>query len=266
MLSSCLLPFQDSYYEYFIKSHIMTRGAVPELWEYWWQVVDTVLDVLLVDVPGFGLVLTNTEQRYVDLPRRKTVTSVNIQMDHFSCFIPGLLYMSAGLDPPSSRGPLSPERRDKLLRAASGLTKSCVNLYNTTTGLSGENVRFNSDGSYIFQGEYNLRPEVVEALFYESRLAPDPAVRARAQDMAWKIFQAMEEHSKTPFGYATIRNPNGDLGAMEKQDNMPSFLIAETFKYLYLTFQDEGDKGTHVMDLKEWVLTTEAHPVRIERP
>lgn len=165
--------------------------------------------------------------------------------------------------PPPGRGPFSSERRAEVIRTARGLTESCINLYNTTTGLSGERVRFQRDGNYLLQGEYNLRPEVVEALFYESRLAPDYAVRARAQDEAWKIFQAIEKHAKTPFGYSSIRNPNGDLEKLEKSDSMPSYFTAETLKYLYLTFQDSDDKNTHVMDLDEWVFSTEAHPIRI---
>lgn len=45
-------------------------------------------------------------------------------------------------------------------------------------------------------------------------------------------------------------------------DNMQqSFLVAETFKYLYLLFEP-----AHVLPLEEWVLTTEAHPLRITRP
>lgn len=169
--------------------------------------------------------------------------------------------MSADLVPPS--GTLSSERRAEILKTARGLTESCINMYNTSSGLSGENIRVFSDGRISFEGQYILRPEVVEALFYESRLAPEPAVRARAQDEAWKIFQAIEEHSKTEFGYSTIRNPNAPIGSLEKADGMPSFFIAETLKYLYLTFQDESEKDTHVMDLKEWVLTTEAHPIHI---
>lgn len=43
-------------------------------------------------------------------------------------------------------------------------------------------------------------------------------------------------------------------------DMQQSWLFAETFKYLYLLFM--GEEG---LSLDEWVLTTEAHPLRISR-
>lgn len=38
---------------------------------------------------------------------------------------------------------------------------------------------------------------------------------------------------------------------------MESFWLAETLKYFYLLFEEEG-----VVALDEWVLNTEAHPFR----
>jgi len=39
---------------------------------------------------------------------------------------------------------------------------------------------------------------------------------------------------------------------------MESFFLAETLKYLYLIFSDDD-----VLPLDEWVLNTEAHPLKI---
>lgn len=78
----------DSYYEYLIKSHIVTEGAESEWAGYWLEVVDTILDVLVVDVPGFGKIPTSTEKRLVDKSQRKLLSSGRIEMDHFSCFLP----------------------------------------------------------------------------------------------------------------------------------------------------------------------------------
>jgi mannosyl-oligosaccharide alpha-1,2-mannosidase len=39
---------------------------------------------------------------------------------------------------------------------------------------------------------------------------------------------------------------------------MESFFLAETMKYLYLTFSDSD-----VLSPTEWVFTTEAHPIRM---
>jgi hypothetical protein len=44
----------------------------------------------------------------------------------------------------------------------------------------------------------------------------------------------------------------------ENDDTMQSFWLAETLKYAYLLFG-----GTDVLPLSDWVLNTEAHPLRI---
>ena len=41
-------------------------------------------------------------------------------------------------------------------------------------------------------------------------------------------------------------------------DVQQSFFLAETLKYLYLIFSDDG-----TMDLEQWVLNTEAHPLPV---
>jgi mannosyl-oligosaccharide alpha-1,2-mannosidase len=40
---------------------------------------------------------------------------------------------------------------------------------------------------------------------------------------------------------------------------MESFWVAETLKYLYLLFEDDGN----VVPLDQWVFNTEAHPLPI---
>ncbi len=42
-----------------------------------------------------------------------------------------------------------------------------------------------------------------------------------------------------------------------KADSMESFWLAETLKYFYLCFEEWG-----VVSLDEWVLNTEAHPLK----
>lgn len=44
-------------------------------------------------------------------------------------------------------------------------------------------------------------------------------------------------------------------------DFQQSWVLAETFKYLYLLFAEEG-----ALSLEEFVLTTEAHPLRVAAP
>ena len=43
---------------------------------------------------------------------------------------------------------------------------------------------------------------------------------------------------------------------MQKEDRLDSFVLAETFKYLYLLFADETDL---ILDLNKFIFTTEGH-------
>ncbi len=45
------------------------------------------------------------------------------------------------------------------------------------------------------------------------------------------------------------------------RDMMESFLLGETFKYLYLLF---ADADRHEIPLDRWVINTEAHPLPIQ--
>jgi len=77
-----------------------------------------------------------------------------------------------------------------------------------------------------------------------------------------KKFQGIEKYTKiSSGGYTTIGDVRNALNTRPK-DMMESFLLGETFKYLYLLFAD--DAGRSEVNLKEWVVNTEAHllPIR----
>ena len=46
------------------------------------------------------------------------------------------------------------------------------------------------------------------------------------------------------------------MRTLQKEDRLDSFVLAETFKYLYLLFADENDL---ILDLNNWLFTTEGH-------
>ncbi|KAI1497166.1 glycoside hydrolase [Biscogniauxia marginata] len=98
---------------------------------------------------------------------------------------------------------------------------------------------------------YILRPEAIESVFMMYRLTGDP----KWMDKAWDMFTAIEKYTRTKFASAplddvTRRRPS-------QVDSMESFWLAETLKYFYLIFSD-----WELLDLDEWVLNTEAHPLR----
>ncbi|KAK5627308.1 hypothetical protein RRF57_003023 [Xylaria bambusicola] len=74
-------------------------------------------------------------------------------------------------------------------------------------------------------------------------------------DKAWDMFKVIEKHTRTEYASAAL----DDITMMkpDQLDSMESFWLAETLKYFYLVFSD-----WELCDLDEWVLNTEAHPLR----
>ncbi len=101
----------------------------------------------------------------------------------------------------------------------------------------------------VVEGGYPLRPESIESAYYLFRITGDTAYRSMGRDM----FERIERRARTPEGYASIR----DVRTGEQRDEMPSFLLAETFKYAYLIFAPAS-----TLDLNAVVFNTEAHPLR----
>ena len=120
--------------------------------------------------------------------------------------------------------------------------------YRTPTGLG-------ADGKGEENRWYALRPEYVESLFYLYRTTGDEVYR----DRGWAVFEALVTHCRVKAtgafaGLKDVRSPNP-----ERDDAMPSFLLAETLKYLYLLFSERD-----VYPLDDWVFTTEAHLLATE--
>jgi len=66
------------------------------------------------------------------------------------------------------------------------------------------------------------------------------------------ILTNLERHARVPCGYAAL----SDVSTGQHEDRMDSFVLAETFKYLYLLF----DPSPHrYIDIDQFLFTTEAH-------
>jgi mannosidase alpha-like ER degradation enhancer 2 len=99
------------------------------------------------------------------------------------------------------------------------------------------------------EGAYHLRPELAESAAYLFWATGHETYR----DMGAQILKDLINHCRTPNAYAAV----ADVRTMEKLDSMESFFLAETLKYLFLLFDDQGG---HYFD--DYVFTTEAHPLR----
>ncbi|TQV94469.1 glycoside hydrolase family 47 protein [Cordyceps javanica] len=104
---------------------------------------------------------------------------------------------------------------------------------------------------------YLLRPEAIESLFLLYRMTGD----AQYQESAWRMFESIEKHSRTTHGHAAILDVVSVYDESTRQKNledyMESFWFGETLKYFYLIFSPPD-----LVNLDEYVLNTEAHPLK----
>lgn len=234
----------DSYFEYLVKCWVQGGKKERKYWELFEQVMEGITELGIY------------ESRFGDLIVRDIIAEENLRhvkfqhkMDHFACYIPGMIVL--GID----ELPLNDyDRRSKWWQIAERLTETCYKMYKRSPiGLAGENIRLSEDDKWRMNGAYNLRPEAVEAFFYMWRFTK----RQKYRDYAWEVFQSIERHCKLEKGgYAAIKNARSRF--VHKIDIMHSFLIAETFKYLYLIFGPDDE-----LPLDKWVFNTEAHPLLI---
>ena len=112
----------------------------------------------------------------------------------------------------------------------------------------------------IGDARYILRPEALESLFILYRLTGD----SHFAEEAWEMFNAITSVTTTKLAHAGLKdvrkNMAGEDSRLENlEDRAESFWLAETLKYAYLAFETPD-----VVDLGEWVLNTEAHPLRFK--
>jgi len=128
-------------------------------------------------------------------------------------------------------------------------------------------------------GKHPLRPELLESAYLLHRASKGAAATSGwqwANDFALHKLQAV---TRTECGYAGLRevkpqttglvddnsstshknNNKESAGGIKLMNEMPSFFLSETLKYLYLTFDE--DNILHQDDDRQWIFTTEAHPI-----
>jgi len=211
------------------------------------------------------------------LPRGRTGKKYTVQhkQDHLVCFLGGSLLLGAtegrASVPPDMQKFVSRDARD--WDAGVELIKTCMKTHETATGLSPEIAFFyppedraskekdwfikkSSSAHPLLDARYILRPETVESLFLAYRMTGDSKYR----EWGWDIFQAIEKHCKVPTGgYVGINDVDAEHPG--HVDNMETFFLAETLKYLFLLFADSS-----VLALKDVVFNTEAHVLPVFTP
>ncbi|CAH8490220.1 unnamed protein product [Schistosoma turkestanicum] len=108
----------------------------------------------------------------------------------------------------------------------------------------------------VHWGQHLLRPELIESTYLLYRATEDPYYLQVGE----QIVNDLEKYTRVPCGFAAIK----DVRTMERVDQLDSFVLAETFKYLYLLFAEPSDIPINVDD---YIFTTEAHllPLSLSR-
>ncbi|GMT05600.1 hypothetical protein PENTCL1PPCAC_27774 [Pristionchus entomophagus] len=100
----------------------------------------------------------------------------------------------------------------------------------------------------VHWAEHPLRPEFIESTYFLYRATRDP----HYLEVAKTVMDSLNEHVRVRCGWAGVK----DIRVMSHEDRMDSFVLSETFKYLYMIFAEPDDL---VFDPDNFVLTTEAH-------
>ncbi|XP_062055131.1 mannosyl-oligosaccharide 1,2-alpha-mannosidase IC-like isoform X2 [Lepus europaeus] len=228
----------DSFYEYLIKSWLMSAKIDLEAKTMYYKALEAIETNLLKVSPG-GLTY---------IAEWKGGTVVN-KMNHLACFAGGMIALGA-------------EEAEETERAhyrelAAQITKTCHESYaRSDTKLGPEVFWFVSSREamaiYGRESSYTLRPEVVESYMYLWRQTHDPLYR----EWGWEVVVALEKYCLTEAGFSGIRDVYSSTPSHDNKQQ--SFFLAETLKYLYLLFSDDD-----VLSLEDWVFNTEAHPLPV---
>jgi len=207
----------DSYYEYLLKAWLLFDD--PDCERMWKTSVGAVNKYLADNVKG-GLWYAR-----VDMNTGKRNARRYGALD---AFFPAVLARSGDLD------------------RARRLQESSYKMW-TAFGIEPEELDYGKL-KIIYDG-YHLRPEIMESSYYLYFYTRDP----RYREMSATFFNDLRRACRTDAGYAALTN----VSTRQQTDRMESYFLAETLKYLYLTFAPR-----ETLNLDKVVFNTEAHPIR----
>lgn len=275
----------DSAYEYMLKQWLLTGRTDTKARDLYLRSVNAILDHLTYVTPTRNLLYVTdatVDTHGTFFPSHK--------FEHLTCFLPGLLALGAVTLPDVPRRHMWAARAlahtcwTLYADSPSGLAPDEVTMRSTSRngGLPPPNSlwvthleQWEQSGG---QGDppgvqpaapirdddkardymprvapYRLRPETLESFYLLWRTTGDAEWRERG----WAVFEALQREARVEGGgYATVEHAYRVGG--QKRDEMPSWFLAETLKYLFLLFTDED-----LVPLDQWVFNTEAHPLPV---
>jgi mannosyl-oligosaccharide alpha-1,2-mannosidase len=241
----------DSYYEYLLKQWLQSPDEI-RFKDAWIKVMDEVPLLVRPKPDREGGVPPKGILRLIEAT---STGDANFKQDHLSCFVPGMIALGLATVPLED---LSIGHRNATWRReAEGLAMGCADMWtHTKTGLAPEWAPVNKKKPFKFEKAADgakhsfLRPEAAESLFYLFRLTGDEYYREQGKHM----LDAILKHGKVQHGFATVEDVYATTA--KHADEMHTFVLAETFKYLYLLFSPSS-----ALDLDRYVLNTEGHPL-----
>ncbi|TFK26236.1 mannosyl-oligosaccharide alpha-1,2-mannosidase [Coprinopsis marcescibilis] len=279
--------YADSAYEYLLKQWLLTGRSEPRVLKLYISSANGIIKNLLHITDKRNLLYVT------DANANGTALEPTHTLEHLSCFLPGLFALGVKTLPSNIF-----DENDKELHlwAAEGLAETCWATYaDTKSGLGPDVILMKPFGTagdqsssrwvdHVDQWQnrgkpggrppgtldavpepdptkrewtavkstYLLRPETIESFYVLWKTTGN----AKWRERGWTVFQAIEKHAKTKYGYASISTV--DSVPVQWKDEMPSYFMAETLKYLYLLFAEEDP-----VPFEKWVFNTEAHPLPI---
>ncbi|PNH38726.1 hypothetical protein VD0004_g8110 [Verticillium dahliae] len=266
----------DSYYEYLIKQYFQTNKQEPVYQEMWEESLGGVRK---------HLITYSEPSRFTVLGERPSGLDGKLspKMDHLVCFYPGTIALAAtgGLTEAEARKlPTWGAKQEADMALARELMHTCWGMYKwMATGLAAEITyfkvndpplpesaphkapkEFDSDPEATWRKDYDVhsndvhnlqRPETVESLLYMWRITGDPIYR----EWGWEMFKSFVTHASVEEGGGFTSLSNANTVPSVVKDNLESFWLAETLKYMYLLFSPND-----LMPLDKIVINTEGHP------
>ena len=216
-LSSHLGGRIDSYYEYLLKSYLLFDD--PEFKTMWQKSLRSI-NKYLADSTSGGL--------WFGQSNAMTGDRTGTRFGALEAFFPALLTLNGSMD------------------EAASLQESCYKMW-TLYGIEPEQLDYTT--MKVTSSGYILRPENIESVYYLYHFTKDQ----KYLEMGKTYFESLEKYCKVEGGFTSLRS----VITKEKGDDMESFFLAETLKYLYLLFAPEEN-----INLNSIIFNTEAHPIR----
>lgn len=100
----------------------------------------------------------------------------------------------------------------------------------------------------VHWGQHLMRPEFIESTYFLYKATGDE----HYLEVGMQVMRSLQKFTRTKCGWAAVK----DVRTGTQEDRMDSFVLAETFKYLYLLFSSKKDL---IINIDDFIFTTEAH-------